>query len=595
VTRDRSVQEATHLATGAFIDELMRSGVRHVCVSPGSRSTPLALLAAEHPSARIWMHIDERSSSFFALGMAKVLDEPVALICTSGTAAANFGPAVVEAFHARVPLVVLTADRPHELRDVGASQAVDQLRLYGSHAKWFFDLEEPDASGELVRHVRTVACRAVATARERPRGPVHINCPFREPLIPVPARAGSGWPGRAAGRPFVSVLSGPRQPVPEQLAPLAADLAAEPQGLILCGPLPDPALSEPILALAGALAYPVLADPLSGVRRGARRAPMVVDAYDAFLRDTGVVAHLRPEVLIRFGAMPASRTVARYLEYYPACRQVVVDDADSWNEPTGLASDMIRADGRLLCEALVRVLPTDLAGQPRRRAWLEAWHRANRLARTAIETSLAALDDPFEGKVIAELGRLLPAGALLYAGNSMPVRDLDTFLPAEGPAVRCLANRGAGGIDGVVSSALGASAAAAGPLVLVVGDLSFYHDSNGLLAARHYGLNATIVLLNNDGGGIFSFLPQASHPERFEMLFGTPHGLDFRPLAEAYGATFRRVATWEEFRCAVRRGLAAGGLQVVEVRTDRTRNVAVHRRIWGAVSAALASAFEPIS
>ncbi len=242
-----------------------------MCVSPGSRSTPLALLAAEHPDLRLWVHLDERSSSYFALGMAKVLAEPVALVCTSGTAAANFAPAVVEARYGRVPLVVLTADRPHELRDIGASQTIDQVHLYGSHAKWFFDLEEPDASDELVRHVRTVVCRAVATAREAPAGPVHVNCPFREPLVPEPAEPSTGAQGRADGRPYVSLRWAPRRALPEQLASLAMDLVDRPRGVIVCGPRADAGLADPVVALANRLGYPVLADPLSGVRLGRDR------------------------------------------------------------------------------------------------------------------------------------------------------------------------------------------------------------------------------------------------------------------------------------------------------------------------------------
>jgi 2-succinyl-5-enolpyruvyl-6-hydroxy-3-cyclohexene-1-carboxylate synthase len=586
VTAAPTIPQASYLAAGALIDELARSGIRHVCVSPGSRSTPLALLAVEHPDLRLWMHLDERSSSYFALGMAKVLGEPVALICTSGTAAANFAPAVVEARYGRTPLVVLTADRPHELRDIGASQTIDQVHLYGSHAKWFFDLQEPDASDDLVRHVRTVACRAVATAREAPAGPVHVNCPFREPLVPEPVERGPDAHGRSDGRPFVVLHAAPRRVRPEQLATLAKDLVDAPRGVIVCGPRPDPGLAEPVVGLADRLGYPVLADPLSGVRRAATGRPSVLDTYDAFLRDAATVDRLRPDVVLRIGAMPAARTVAQYLQHSAACPLIVVDE-DGWNEPTGLATDLVHADAGLLCDDLARALPVELGCQPARKAWLASWQRANRTARAAIQKTLAAMDEPFEGRVFAELGQLLPADALLFAGNSMPVRDLDTFLPADGPSLRCLANRGASGIDGVVSTALGASAVGDQPLVLVIGDISLYHDANGLLAARQYGLNATIVLLNNDGGGIFSFLSQASNPEHFETLFGTPHGLDFRPLVETYGGTLRRPSTWAEFRCAVEAGLSEGGLQVVEVRTDRQRNVILHRQVWAAVSSAL--------
>ena len=599
-------QYALSVSAGAFVDELVRSGVRHFCVCPGSRSTPLALTIARHPAAKLWMHLDERSAAFFGLGLAKTLREPVVLVCTSGTAAANFMPAVVEAFCARIPLVVLTADRPHELRDVGAPQTINQINLFGAHVKWFMDLAEPDAAPEMLRYTRTVAARAVALARRGPAGPVHINCPYREPLLPDPAAALSAPEARAEDRPYVMLSAGARAPDAAVVGALAGDLSALPRGLIICGPQDDPALSAALTRLAGALGYPILADPLSGLRNGDHDRALVLDCYDAFLRDGALVERFAPQVVLRFGAMPVSKPLLLYLQRYQSCRLIVVDGDGGWNEPTLLASDMLYADARLLCEALEvalshikRTVNRGVDGDSpvsapsvfsvaKSSAWAGAWQSTDRNARAVIAERFEALDELFEGQVFAELAALLPAGALLYAGNSMPIRDLDTFFPGNDRAIRLLANRGANGIDGVVSSALGAAAADRGPAVLVIGDLSFYHDSNGLLAALQHHLNLTIVLLNNDGGGIFSFLPQTGDPEHFEALFGTPHGLDFRPLAQMYGARYERVLGWPAFRVAVQRGIAAGGLHIVEVPTERTRNVTLHREIWQAVSAALA-------
>ncbi|HJZ47465.1 MAG TPA: 2-succinyl-5-enolpyruvyl-6-hydroxy-3-cyclohexene-1-carboxylic-acid synthase [Roseiflexaceae bacterium] len=623
---ESTIQHALSVSVGAFVDELARSGVRHFCVCPGSRSTPLALTIAREPTAKLWMHLDERSAGFFGLGLAKTLREPVALVCTSGTAAANFMPAVVEAFRARIPLIVLTADRPHELRDVGAPQTIDQVDLFGSHVKWFVDLAEPDAAPEMIRYMRTVAARAVATARRGPAGPVHINCPYREPLLPDRSVAAVAE-GRPGDRPYVTISAGARAPDEALVAALASELRDMPRGLIICGPQEDPALAQAVSRLAAALGYPVLADPLSGLRLGGHDRTLVLDCYDAFLRDSTFIERFAPEVVLRFGAMPVSKPVLLYLQRYHGCRQIVVDGDAGWNEPTLLASDMIHADGRLLCEALLAALghrdhrerilehklsvasmsPSTLrlrpstssggtSGEPALRAgsvanisaWADAWRSADRRAREAIALRLSAMDELFEGKVFAELAALLPDGALLYAGNSMPIRDLDTFFPGGDHGVRLLANRGANGIDGVVSSALGAAAAGLGPTVLAIGDLSFYHDSNGLLAAMQHRLNLTIILLNNDGGGIFSFLPQAGEPEHFETLFGTPHGLDFRPLAQMYGAQYQRVEDWQAFRAAVQRGLETGGLHIVEVPTERARNVTLHREMWKIVTKALA-------
>jgi 2-succinyl-5-enolpyruvyl-6-hydroxy-3-cyclohexene-1-carboxylate synthase len=605
-TSNTEIQYALSVSVGAFVDELVRSGVRHFCVCPGSRSTPLALTIARHPAAKLWMHLDERSAAFFGLGLAKTLREPVALVCTSGTAAANFMPAVVEAFCARIPLVVLTADRPHELRDVGAPQTINQINLFGVHVKWFVDLAEPDAAPELLRSNRMVAARAVALARRGPAGPVHINCPYREPLLPDPAAALAAPQARAENRPYVAVSAGLRAPAATLVATLAADLSAMPRGLIICGPHDDPALADELTQLAGALGYPILADPLSGLRNGTHDRALVLDCYDAVLRDAAWVERFAPQVVLRFGAMPVSKPLLLYLQRHQSCRLIVVDGDGGWNEPTLLASDMIATDARLLCVALVDTLSHSgqrdhragsLDQQPsvvsvttvaKNSAWAGAWQSADRSARAAIAARFEALNELFEGQVFAELAALLPAGALLYAGNSMPIRDLDTFFPGSARAIRLLANRGANGIDGVVSSALGAAAAELGPTVLVIGDLSFYHDSNGLLAAMQHHLNLTIILLNNDGGGIFSFLPQAGDPEHFETLFGTPHGLDFRPLAQMYGARYQRVDGWETFRAAVQRGIASGGLHIVEVPTERARNVTLHREIWQVVSAGIA-------
>src|SRR3954453_15316945 len=349
-------QHALAVSVGAFVDELSRSGVRHFCVCPGSRSTPLALTIARHPAAKLWMHIDERSAAFFGLGLAKTLREPVVLVCTSGTAAANFMPAVVEAFSARIPLVVLTADRPHELRDVGAPQTINQINLFGTHAKWFVDLAEPDAAAEMLRYTRTVADRAVALARRGPAGPVHINCPYREPLLPDRAAALAAPEARVAGHPYVTVSAGARPPDAALVAALAADLRAMPRGLIVCGPQDDPALADMLTRLAGALGYPILADPLSGLRNGVHERALVLDCYDAFLRDTAFGGGVAPQVVLRFGAMPVSKPLLLYLQRYQSCRLIVVDGDGGWNEPTLLASDMIHADARLLCETLVASL-----------------------------------------------------------------------------------------------------------------------------------------------------------------------------------------------------------------------------------------------
>ena len=583
MTDPAAVQRAAYQHCGAFIDELLRSGVRHFCVSPGSRSTPLALTIARQDEARLWVHIDERSGAFFGLGIAKLLREPVALLCTSGTAAANFLPAVVEAFYANVPLIVLTADRPHELRDFGANQTIDQVRLYGGHVKWFVDLPEPEESDDLVRYVRAIASRAAATARTSPAGPVHLNWPFREPLVPIPGFEPATPDERPDNRPYTSVAQGCRSLDAYHLDSLHELIASSQRGLIVCGPQDDPSFPDSVLRLARAIGYPVLADPLSGVRCGPRDRSLVLDSYDTFLRNNALVERLSPDAVLRFGPIPTSKPLVQYLEHHRSCRQISIDAA-GWHDPGQIVSDQVRSEPRLFCDQLVALRMTSARVTTE---WTEQWLESDRLAREAIATQLAEIEETFEGKVFHVLADLLPDGGVLFAGNSMPVRDMDAFFPANDRDVRFLANRGAGGIDGVVSSALGAGAVSAGPLVLVIGDLSFFHDSNGLLAAKQYDLDATIILVNNDGGGIFSFLHQADQQEHFESLFGTPHGLDPHPVAELYGAEFESVASWGEFRRAAKTSISRKGLSIIEVGSERNRNVELHRRIWRGVDEAL--------
>lgn len=580
-----------HHFVGAFIEELVRSGVAHVCLCPGSRSTPLALLLRKHPGIKVWTHLDERSAAFFALGMAKMSQQPVALVATSGTATVNFAPAVVEAYYARVPLLVLTADRPPELRGVGALQTIDQVRLYGSHVKWFTEMALPEGSDEAVRYARTVACRAASIARAEAAGPVHINFPFREPLIPIadgaiPAgRSGPDW-GSNDQRPYVAVTQALRRPDPADLVALATELRAGRRGLIVCGPQNDPTFPAVVARLAEELNFPLLADALSQVRCGEHHNGWIVDSYDAFLRSDRIARDVAPEIILRFGATPVSKPLLLYLQRHPDCRHIVIDESENWRDPAAIVSDVIHAQPRAWCEALLAALQP-LPRPSSQEIWSAGWTVVGQRSRAAMQETLTQTGDLSEPRIFVELADLLPAGATLFAGNSMPVRDLETVFAGSPKPIRFLANRGASGIDGVVSTALGVAAVSADPLVLVIGDLSFYHDMNGLLAAKQHHLHAIIILLNNDGGGIFSFLPQADHAEsreHFEELFGTPHGLDFCPAAELYGLTYKRPADWEGFRSAVTQALDAPGVTLLEVRTERGANVALHRKLWEMVS-----------
>ncbi|PTM57832.1 2-succinyl-5-enolpyruvyl-6-hydroxy-3-cyclohexene-1-carboxylic-acid synthase [Desmospora activa] len=561
---------------GAFVDELAKNGLSHAVISPGSRSTPLALALEAHPKLRVWMHVDERSAGFFALGLAKATGKPAALLCTSGTAAANYFPAVVEAKLARVPLVVLTADRPHELRDVGAPQAIDQLGLYGTHVKWFSEMAIPEASEQLLRYVRTAAGRAIATASGGPMGPIHLNFPFREPLLLDLSSPDWYRQGERADA-YVRVMEGNRGIGKREVERLAAACNGK-RGLIVCGPQDDSDLPTAIAELADVTGFPVLADPLSGLRRPGQ-GEKILDSYDAFLRTSEAKTALVPEVVLRFGAMPVSKTLTQYLSTYSDVLQVVVDPYGGWRDPVLTAAEMVYADPVTLAQALTATVRARASKE-----WGHTWQRLDEMARAAMVRE-AERQELSEGRVISELVDLLPEHSLLFVGNSMPVRDLDSFLIRPQKLIRTMANRGANGIDGVISTALGASFSFE-RTALVIGDLSFYHDLNGLLAAKLHQLNLTIIVVNNDGGGIFSFLPQAegSSSASFERLFGTPLGLDYEPAVRMYGGRFTRVKSWNDFREAVGGSLEDGGLHVVEVPTVRSVNVAMHRERWNHVS-----------
>ena len=502
---------ANERAAAALLDELWRAGVRDVCLSPGGRSTPLALALARHRRLRPWVITDERASAFFALGLAVAAGRPAAVICTSGTAAANFLPAVVEAFWAGVPLIVLTADRPPELRECGAAQTIRQAQLFGRHAKWETELVPPgaDIAGEL--HARAVACRAVGVARCEPAGPVHVNVPYREPLVAERPWLDADVEAADDVPPFTTVTP-PRVVADDAAVAAFVDRAHGARGIVVCGPRIAATAAEPIVALAAALDWPVLADPLSGIRHGEHDRARVVDAYDLLLRDPGFSAAHQPEVVLRFGAVPTSKPLNRFLAEAAAHQLLVTTATTTWPDPELRLRHVIVGEPADFCRRAQHALPCVAAlGN-----WSERWLRASIAVRTRLDTLLAHESGLPEGALAARVIDRLPDGALLMVGNSMPVRDIDTFVATSGKRLRICANRGANGIDGVLSSALGMAAAHDGPSYLLIGDLSLLHDIGALQIAARHRIDLCVVVANNDGGGIFSHLPQAGLGEAFE-------------------------------------------------------------------------------
>jgi 2-succinyl-5-enolpyruvyl-6-hydroxy-3-cyclohexene-1-carboxylate synthase len=568
----------------AFVEELARGGVRHAVVSPGSRSTPLAVALWRQPEIDVSVIVDERSAAFFALGAAQATRTPVALLCTSGTAAANYHPAICEADESAVPLIVLTADRPPELRGIGAGQTIDQVKLYGESVRWFCEVGTHEADDDGLLHYRSVACRALAASRGETRpGPVHLNLPWREPLAPLPvdgavtATDPLALEGRE-GRPLTAVTSIDLEPSAFLLDEMAGHIGDAIAGVIVAGRQLDPELREPLAHLARASGFPILAEPTSQLRCGPHDRSYVVSTYDLLLRDEHFARSVVPDLVLRFGEMPTSKPLRSWLSTSGA-DQIVIDPYGGWNEPTNRAAAVLRADPTELAAGWATRLEKEERPAPQR--WLDA----ESAAREALESALAG-DEVSEPALHAALGHAHSDDDLVYTASSMPIRDQEAFLPPSDTDALFLCNRGANGIDGLVSSGIGAAHASGKPTTIITGDLGLLHDIGGLAALRDVTTPIRIVVIDNDGGGIFGFLPQAGAlgEDEFEALLGTPRGIDVAKAAALFDLPHRRLESLTELRDAL-----AAGTGLIEVKTNRQANVALHREISQGVTSALAS------
>jgi 2-succinyl-5-enolpyruvyl-6-hydroxy-3-cyclohexene-1-carboxylate synthase len=556
-----SEAERSFAAAWWIVDDLVRFGMEHACLSPGSRSTPIALAMWRHPHVRVHVHLDERSSAFFALGVAKATGRPVAVATTSGTAAAELFPAVVEAFMSRTTLVLLTADRPPELRGTGANQTIDQLELFGRYVLATVDAPVPgDAVGEQQWH--DLVHQVTGASMGPPPGPVHMNLPFREPLVPSTV-------DMPASAPSATEHTYSRVAEREEIARLRDELAPE-RGIVLAGPMRE---SPPTLPdLAALVGWPVLAEPTSGLRvPGTLSTGPFLVANERYLS-----AHV-PDVVLQFGAAPTSRAVLELVRR--AGRLVIVDEDHVVADPYRKAAWTLRAEAASVVPDVQNVVEARV-----RTPWLEAWREADVRAREAVDETIDAWDEPYEGRIARDVAASAPDGSTLLAGSSMPIRDLDAYMPSRN-GLSVLANRGASGIDGFVSTVLGVAAAGA-PTTALLGDLTLVHDIGSLVWSGRRGYDAVFVVPNNDGGAIFSFLPQRDLPE-FDELFATPHGVDLAAICAAAGATHTSVGRAGDLVPAVEAARAAGGVQVVEVPIDREENVRRHAEVHAAVAEAL--------
>ncbi len=561
-----------------MIDEFVRAGLAHAVVAPGSRNAPIAWALADRAEIRCWSVLDERQAGFFALGIARSTGRPMIVTCTSGTAAANLHPAVIEADHAGLPLIVLTADRPPELRAKGAGQAIDQIKLYGDSVRWFVEAGNHPLTDETLRHFRQIGARVVDAATAADPGPVHINLPLREPLRPVQADlheldgtlGASGRPDGARWSTAATVRRGG--------ADLGEALAGAERPVFVVGEQNIPGFAASLAALAGRTKIPLLADALSQLRRRelARQAT-IVSAYDLILRADTVRAQLAPDLVVRFGETPTSKSLRAWLAG-SNCRQIVVDPRGRQLDPTLSATDHWKSDPGALVAQVDPGLTT--LSHP---SWPSTWKKLELAAQDAIDHSLEREPFPFEPAVYRELLKSLDA-ATVWVSSSMPIRDVENCGPVGGDTVRYLSNRGTNGIDGVVSSAIGAAAAwNCDRVVLLTGDLAFLYDAPALAIAKQYDIDITVVCVDNDGGGIFSFLPLAEHSEHFEELTATPPAVDVAAVAGAYGLAVTEPQNADELRAAAQQP------GFIRLRTERRANKLAHDRVASRVHDAVAA------
>ena len=597
----------------SFAAGLVEHGVTDVVISPGSRSTALALTLHAQPKLRTWIQLDERSAGFFALGQARRTGRPSVLVCTSGTAAANYFPAIIEAHHAGVPMIVCTADRPPELRDWGSHQTIDQVKIYGATTRWAADLavagEWSPTQGRLVAH------RAVVSATGINPGPVHLNWPLREPLeplaaVPVVETSGAAPPKLEDGSPDSPILGAPVSPgggsalgdgvlgapvspgegnAPGRSAPLAA-LKSYERGAIIVGPDAAAGLEAQnevvaaVMELSAATAWPVIGEPIAGTRRArGDSAGTVIANADHLLRHADVGEELRPDVVVRLGGTPTTKPVRLWLEAHRPTHVVLIDPANRWNDPSFVVTRHLAADP-------VAVL-TEAAGAVRQgSAWCERWKELDLIADRVISDEIKR-GPLLSALVTSVLAEAVPAGTLLMASNSMPVRELDSFVTTEGPRIDFVGNRGASGIDGVTSTASGLASQHDAPVVLYIGDIALLHDLGALFGVARSGLHLTVVCVDNNGGGIFSSLPIASRGDEvdFETLFRTPHGLNLAGFDGVGGVRISEVTSAVEFAEALRSACESdtAGVDVVLVSVDPDADLAQHRAIASAVNAAI--------
>ncbi len=571
-----------HLWAGLIVEELIRSGVDTFVVAPGSRSTPLAAAVANHKRAHSVVHFDERGAGYFALGYARAAGKPAAILCTSGTAVANLLPAVVEASNANVPLVLFTADRPPELLDTGANQTIDQNHLFGSFTRWSCLLPCPDRA-MAAEFVLTSIDQGVHRAVRGPAGPVHINCAFREPLAPT--STGESWNDYLAGvarwldgkHPYTYYDRPIARPQDQTEFDIISDMTRTEHGLLVVGQLASPDERDAVQKLTEALGMPVIADIASGLR-----CASVVRCADLVFLSQRLREELQPEVILWLGGAVTSKRTLQFIESLKRTHILRVADHPLRHDPVHRVTARIEADLPTFCRWLAASTNSNPVGK-----WLQRWLDAGSKAVSAVDTFFAGRSNLTEPGTVQAVFADAPADSFVFLGNSMPVRDADMVAGGQAVGPWVVANRGASGIDGNIATSAGIAFAARKPVTAVIGDLAALHDLNSLALVRDAQSPVILIILNNDGGGIFSFLPVADIGPAFERFFATPHGLRFDHAATMFGLPYAAPSTKAEFEASYRNALKEGRSSIIEVVTNRNDNKRLHDELCNAVRAAL--------
>ncbi|TSI03029.1 2-succinyl-5-enolpyruvyl-6-hydroxy-3-cyclohexene-1-carboxylic-acid synthase [Lysinibacillus sp. BW-2-10] len=548
------------------VASLMQNGVQDIVISPGSRSTPLAYAFASTKNLNIYRQVDERSAAFFALGIAKAKGQPVVLLCTSGTAAANYYPAIVEAKYARVPLIVITADRPHELREVGAPQAINQINLYGEHVKWSAEFPIPDEAKQTLPYIERHVARGVSIAKTAPYGPVHFNVPFREPLL-------IDFSSELPNQTFNSAFVGDIAPSKEAIQLLSSVISETEKGFVIIGELALGTDLQYMWSFVRKLQWPILVESLSNMRTNIPEdcQQYIISTYDALLKNQSFKNNVVPDTVIRFGAQPVSKFLSIFLTETMPKNFIVVDEDPMFRDSTAVSTHFIHSSVGDWLNDLQFNNSLD-------NNYLYEWRKAEEIATKHIKEYVQYETD--EGAVVRKLLENLPTQSDIFVSSSMPIRDIDTFLTPTEKDIQIFANRGANGIDGVMSTALGFSQGRPNrQMYLLIGDLAFLHDVNALIATRYQQCNITVIVLNNDGGGIFSYLSQSSVEQYYEELFGTPTALQFKDVANMYDMEYIQIDSYNELNIFFDKENEKP-LRLVEIITDRQQNVKAHRTLW---------------